>query len=423
MLDELRQIIAARSLAPVPLAALRERFADGWQPGRPAEAVDFAEHLCRLVRGTLRHDDLPQVARAAGPSEVANQGANALVEFIAQLPTALRDEIDALPQFRTEVLRPWDEPVTDAYVGLCNLVHDVWAHLLGPEQPADAGIARQLLRLAPRHALDYGAGAGHVALLLALNGIATDVVEIDPVKRLFLQRRAARAGVARLVGPGMSRPSYDMVLALNVLDHLRAPPECLQQLAELLPPGGSLAVAAEFPQDGWHQGDPAAADACGQLLADRFEPHRAGVGNDDDDAVDPPVDWFDVFIKRDAQHPGNAGSLRCPRLHPRARWQAPPDGSDPTTPGVLGATAFYALPCALDADTARLCDAFDGRRPLAELAEVLELEIDTLEAFCSFLHSRRLLTWHGHPAADRPLTASLSHHDDHKETPPCGALT
>lgn len=416
MLDELRQIIAARSLAPVPLAALRERFADGWQPARPAEAVDFAEHLCRWVHGTLRDDDLPVVARTAGPAEVANQGANALIEFIAQLPTALRDEIDALPRFRTEVLRPWDEPVTDAYVGLCNLVHDVWAHLLGPEQPADAGIARQLLRLAPRHALDYGAGAGHAALLLALNGIATDVVELDPVKRLFLQRRAARAGVARLVGPGMSRASYDLVLALNVLDHLKAPPECLQQLAELLPPGGALAVAAEFPQDGWHQSDPAAVDACAQLLAERFEPHRT---------ADTPVGWFDVFIKRDAQHPGHAGPLRCPRLHPRARWQAPPDASDadPAATGVLSATAFYTLPCALDGDTARLCDAFDGRRPLAELADVLELEIDTLEAFCSFLHARRLLTWHGHPAADRPLPPFLSHHDDHKETPPCGALT
>jgi SAM-dependent methyltransferase len=397
MLDELRQIIAARSLGPAPLEALRERFADGWQPRRPADAVDFAEHFCRLVHDRLRHDDLPRTDHAAEPAEVANQGANALIEFIAHLPAALRDEIGALPQFRTEVLRPWDEPVTDAYVGLCNVVHDVWAHLLGPEQPADAGIARALLRLAPRHALDYGAGAGHVTLLLALNGIPTDVVEIDPVKRLFLQRRAARAGVARLVGPGLSRPSYDMVLALNVLDHLQAPPECLQQLAELLPPGGSLAIAAEFPQDGWHQGDPAAAETCAQLLADRFEPRRDHYGDGD-----LPVDWFDVFVKRDALHPGLGGALRCPRLHPRARWQAPADEANPATPGVLSATAFYTLPCALDGETARLCDAFDGRRPLAELADALELELDTLEGFCSFLHSRRLLTWHGHPAADRP---------------------
>ncbi|MDS4042095.1 MAG: class I SAM-dependent methyltransferase, partial [Candidatus Competibacter sp.] len=89
-----------------------------------------------------------------------------------------------------------------------------------------------------RDALDFGGGIGSLGLLLAQQGLAVTLAEINPALRDYARWRFARRGLkARFLDPGaIPVGKFDFVSAVDVIEHLPEPRAVLAQLAAALRP-------------------------------------------------------------------------------------------------------------------------------------------------------------------------------------------
>jgi ArsR family transcriptional regulator len=95
--------------------------------------------------------------------------------------------------------------------------------------------------------LDAGAGDGATAQLLAPRARSITCVDIsetliDAARVRLAGHPNAKAEVADVTDLPFPAASFDQVLALNVLTHLRAPGRALAELARVLRPGGRLVL-------------------------------------------------------------------------------------------------------------------------------------------------------------------------------------
>jgi ArsR family transcriptional regulator len=95
--------------------------------------------------------------------------------------------------------------------------------------------------------LDAGAGDGATAQLLAPRAHSITCVDIsetliDAARVRLAGHPNAKAEVADVTDLPFPAASFDQVLALNVLTHLRAPGRALAELARVLRPGGRLVL-------------------------------------------------------------------------------------------------------------------------------------------------------------------------------------
>jgi 2-polyprenyl-3-methyl-5-hydroxy-6-metoxy-1,4-benzoquinol methylase len=88
--------------------------------------------------------------------------------------------------------------------------------------------------------LDFGAGSGTYADMLAERNITPDCLEPDQE----LQRTLTGKGysVVDLAGSDEQVEPYDVIYTLNVLEHIKNDQEASDQLAALLRPGGRIVV-------------------------------------------------------------------------------------------------------------------------------------------------------------------------------------
>lgn len=388
MLDELRKIIASR-VGTLDLSPLRERFGTSTPLRTPAEMFDVAQALCRIASEGLSNE-------AASP---AQEGADLLIRFVAEMPEALARAVRDVPAFTAPAERAWLEPVADAFVALACTVQDVWAHLLGPESDEDDAIAAALLWHQPHTALDFGCGAGHFAHLLARSGVEVDGIEIDPLKQAFFNFRARESGLTSRMRLGLHRESYDMVVALNVLDHMEDPTPALAAFRAAIPSGRVLCTLAAFPHDGWHQSDAAVVAACGEELWGEYTlseyPHAL-----------PP--WMDCWIRRSRPSDALTPSSR-PRLSPGSTFHREDGGRV-----VLHANRFYSRSLVLDDETADICMRFDGDASVRDIAVQSDVEAEELIDLCSLMQEAGHLYLPPLPSSpdgselERPAVSELS---------------
>lgn len=88
--------------------------------------------------------------------------------------------------------------------------------------------------------LDFGAGSGTYADMLAERDITPDCLEPDKDLQEALRSRGYR--VVDLDGTTTETAQYDVIYTLNVLEHIKNDQEAAEQLAALLRPGGRLVV-------------------------------------------------------------------------------------------------------------------------------------------------------------------------------------
>lgn len=115
--------------------------------------------------------------------------------------------------------------------------------MLSPEV-AYRAFTRFIDRMAPPGAriVEFGAGTGELVARLRARG--HDAVGIEPAAgaRADACRRGVRlhASIAELAAEG--GPAFDLAIAIEVVEHLKAPQAALRQLHDLLRPGGQLFV-------------------------------------------------------------------------------------------------------------------------------------------------------------------------------------
>jgi 2-polyprenyl-3-methyl-5-hydroxy-6-metoxy-1,4-benzoquinol methylase len=126
---------------------------------------------------------------------------------------------------------------------------------------ARRGVLETLIerKIAPRpdaHILEVGCGTGHNLKMLQKFG-TVDGIEIDPEARGIAEKRLGRSiSAARLPElRGIERGRYDLVAALDVVEHIEDDRATIAALASCLKPGGKLLVTVPAHQWMWSAHD------------------------------------------------------------------------------------------------------------------------------------------------------------------------
>ncbi len=105
--------------------------------------------------------------------------------------------------------------------------------------------------------LDFGSGIGTAALMLAMQGNKVDCVEINEELRKFTEYRMERhlngeKSMRFIGGHGLPAETYDMVMAMDIFEHLPDPLSKLTQLVATLKPGGRMFTHSDWKADELH---------------------------------------------------------------------------------------------------------------------------------------------------------------------------
>jgi SAM-dependent methyltransferase len=104
--------------------------------------------------------------------------------------------------------------------------------------------------------LEVGCGTGHNIQMLERFG-NVDGIEIDPEARAFAEKRLGRkiATAPLPEMPGIKRGHYDLVAALDVVEHIDDDHAAIAGLASCIKPGGKLLVTVPAHQWMWSAHD------------------------------------------------------------------------------------------------------------------------------------------------------------------------
>lgn len=118
-------------------------------------------------------------------------------------------------------------------------------------------IVRDYARASPgRQYLDYGSGIGSDALIFGAAGYAVTLADVSDILLAFAAFRCRRRGfdvrTIDLKRQGLPRDAFDLVLCLDVLEHIPEPLGVVRAIRDALRPDGLLVVHAPFGDDPDH---------------------------------------------------------------------------------------------------------------------------------------------------------------------------
>jgi 2-polyprenyl-3-methyl-5-hydroxy-6-metoxy-1,4-benzoquinol methylase len=164
-----------------------------------------------------------------------------------------REQVEALIQRRHESFR------TEWHAFPVSVRNDAWfylssrTYLFGNASHEAHAVAERLTDLMPSSSdvLDFGGGAGNLALALAARGHSVDYLERSALQKDFVRFRVERHGLhesVRVLDQWRPLPSaaYDLVCAFDVFEHIEALSETLASLLATLRPSGMLAESSPF---------------------------------------------------------------------------------------------------------------------------------------------------------------------------------
>lgn len=97
------------------------------------------------------------------------------------------------------------------------------------------------VRLKGKRVLDFGCGTGAHGIFCAQMGAEVDFLDIDGPLRKFAEWRAKKRNLnAKFMGPGNLQETYDVIICLDVLEHLASPSVAFVELDKHLKRGGYM---------------------------------------------------------------------------------------------------------------------------------------------------------------------------------------
>ena len=123
-------------------------------------------------------------------------------------------------------------------------------------QVLQALIERLIAPPAGSRILEVGCGTGHNMKMLERFG-SVDAIEVDPEARAFAEKRTGRkiSSAPLPALPGIERGHYDLVAALDVVEHIDDDRAAIAALASCLKPGGKLLITVPAHQWMWSAHD------------------------------------------------------------------------------------------------------------------------------------------------------------------------
>jgi 2-polyprenyl-3-methyl-5-hydroxy-6-metoxy-1,4-benzoquinol methylase len=104
--------------------------------------------------------------------------------------------------------------------------------------------------------LDFGSGVGSGALLFTRAGVQMTLADISSTLLNFARWRFARRGLPAvfldLSHHRLPTASFDMILAMDVFEHLTDPVEVVERLWQALRPGGLFFARIQVEDAGMH---------------------------------------------------------------------------------------------------------------------------------------------------------------------------
>jgi 2-polyprenyl-3-methyl-5-hydroxy-6-metoxy-1,4-benzoquinol methylase len=151
--------------------------------------------------------------------------------------------------------------IKEFYKQTSNYIHELgqWHLWDASKRKSDLALVDDMRAKKPKNILDFGGGVGINAFLLARAGFDVTLADLDSTTLRFAQFRAERRGI-RLkvwksdVEPNAPDKKYDVILALDVLEHL--PKDELEsvvnRLIQLKHAGTEIIVSAPFGRTAMH---------------------------------------------------------------------------------------------------------------------------------------------------------------------------
>jgi len=176
---------------------------------------------------------------------------------LSEYTSSTREEVLArIERAREDQRREWSredrstrEKLIDFYARSdAYLYESLWWHALQRgEAPAWNGKLAQLAGKLPlRRYLDFGGGIGTNAILLGRLGLEVAVADVSGVlldfARWRLRRRGLDAALIDLRRESLKPLHYDLISAVDVLEHVKDPLETLEELHAALAPSGILVI-------------------------------------------------------------------------------------------------------------------------------------------------------------------------------------
>jgi 2-polyprenyl-3-methyl-5-hydroxy-6-metoxy-1,4-benzoquinol methylase len=170
------------------------------------------------------------------------------LQFLSPQPT----EAELMALYRTTYYRPGTPNEENIYANTEDQVSRGLIHALAEENGPLAG----------RRLLDFGAGVGGLATIMRKMGAQATCIEPDEEARSYLaQRRLTHYPDLSALEAAAPNQKFDVITAIEVVEHLAFPVRDLDRLRRLLTPDGCLFLAtpnfaslrARIQRLGWEQ--------------------------------------------------------------------------------------------------------------------------------------------------------------------------
>lgn len=178
---------------------------------------------------------------------------------LAEIERRCTGAVSAMRREWHEHIDPHRRASVESFYQSATMVYDLmgWHSLRDDTGPLAYVLGLEIARKHHiRQCLDFGSGVGSGALLFTRDGITMTLADISTTLLDFARWRFTQRGLSatfvNLQQKALPTAGFDMILAMDVFEHLTDPVETIEHLWRALRPGGLLFARIQVEDAGTH---------------------------------------------------------------------------------------------------------------------------------------------------------------------------